>query len=163
MAKGQKSNRKRGRPVKSIWSIAGLEKRCQELILAGVLNQKNGLEEIVKTVTEEFDEKLAEKNKRFSLHALKSRLRDLVWTKKVEGDLWSAINNKMLHKFREMYSYIPEKMVTKKAKTLKGLTHAKSAVAKFKAGMGVLDDDELAPDAGSFEFPDISFHAPLPY
>ena len=160
MAKGQKS-KKHSRSNRSIWSITGLEKRCQDLIMADALKRESGLDEIVNTINSEFADKLAAANKQMSRHALKSRLNELVWTKKVEGDLWSAINNKMLHKFREMYSYIPEKMVTKKAKALKGLTHAKSAVAKFKAGMGVLDDDELAPDAGSFEFPDISYHNPL--
>ena len=152
---------KRGRKRKHAWSVPGLEKRVQELILGGALNKKDGDVAIHKAITTEFGTQLEAEGFKLSLFALKVRIPQLVWTKKVESDLWNAISNKMLPRFREVYSYIPAAMVDKKVKSLKGLTHAKSAVVEFKAGMGVLDDDELPRDAGAFEFPNISYHEPL--
>ena len=161
MTNSNGSGHKRGRKRTNVWTIPDLEKRVTTLITDGALNEKDGQAKILKAIMAEFGSKLEVDGLKLSPFALKVRIPQLVWTKKAEGDLWNAISNKMLPKFREAYAYIPEAMVTKKAKSLKGMTHAKSAVVQFKAGMGVLDDDELPRDAGAFEFPHISYHEPL--
>ncbi len=161
MPKTNGSGPKRGRKRKNVWTIPDLEKRVQTLIHEGTLLKKDGEESIIKTITKEFAEQLVADGFRLTRFALKVRIPVLIWTKKVEGDLWNAISGKMLSRFREVYSYIPEKAIAKRARFLKGLTHAKSAVAEFKAGMGVLDDGELSRDAGAFEFPTNSYHEPL--
>lgn len=158
MAKGQK---KRGRPLKSIWSVAGLEKRCQELILTGALTRKNGLEEVVEAINSEFDDKLQEKGKHLSQHALKSRLRELVWTAKVISDLEETLRHNIpLKRFQELHPWIPEEMIRKKAKRMTGINE--SAIStRFIAGMGRLSTKDLPPDAELFEFPDTSFAKPF--
>lgn len=156
MSKDKTPKKKKGG---NIWSVQGLEKRCVELIHEGALLKKDSLAKICDITNAEFSEQLGDGLK-LRQHALKARLPKLVWTSKIEGDLWSAISNKLEQKFREAYGYIPENMVREKSKFLKGLTHS-SQVAEFKAGMGVLDDDALPADAGAFEFPDISYGDPL--
>lgn len=151
-------NPKKGK-VGNIWSVQGLEKRCSELIHEGVLLKKGGLAKIRDIINAEFAEQLSDGLK-LRQHVLKARLSKIVWTPKIEGDLWSAISNKLEQKFREAYAYIPESMVRTKTKFLKGLTHS-SQVAEFKAGMGRLSTDELPRDAGSFEFPRITYKDPF--
>ncbi len=150
---------KKHHSTKSIWSVAGLEKRCQELIRSGALSHKSWMEEIATAINNEFEEKLGVIGRRLSQHALKSHLRELVWTKKIQGELWSAHSNGMMEKFRQYHSYIPSLMIDRELRALKGVTHSRSA-AEFKAGMGRLSADDLPRDAGNYEFPHITFAEP---
>ena len=145
---------------KSIWSVSGLEKRIQVLIASGLLKKENGLEEIVKTINAEFGEQLKADGLKFSLFALKTRLNKLVWAKNIEGDLWRFHRNNMMSEFRKMFSYIPEEMVIKREKELKGFTHSQS-VTEFKAGMGRLSVGNLPADASHYEFPHITYKEPF--
>lgn len=159
MSDANKAPAKPKKVKKNIWNTHGLQKRVYTLIQEGLLNSKSGFNKICETINTEFAEQMGDGPK-LTQKALAIRVRQLVWTKKVEDDLWRAISHKMENKFREAYTYIPEKMIKEKAKELKGLTHS-SVVTEFRAGMGVISDDELAYDAGSFEFPSISHKEPL--
>lgn len=154
------ANRPKNKKKKSIWSIPGLEKRIQALILSGVLRQKNGCEDVVKTINAEFSEQLAAAELHLTPFAFKIRLNKFVWTKRVESDLWRFQRNNMMDKFRTMYSHIPENMVQKREKELKGFTKSEPAI-QFKAGMGRLSADNLPLDAGKYEFPHITFKEPF--
>lgn len=149
----------RGRAHKNVWSIPGLEKRVQTLVHEGLLTKKNGEDEIVRVIVAEFAEQLTTDGLNFSKVALGVRVPQMIWTQKIKNDLWNAHRNGMVDTFRATYAYIPAKMVNEEIKSLKGVTHSKT-VAEFKAGMGVLNDDELPQDAGKFEFPRISYQKP---
>ena len=157
MSKTKKESSRKSKRI--VWSIQGLEKRCQSLVREGLLKQKKGLDKIVQTINAEFAEQLAD-SPQLTRKVLVARLPRIIWTDKVEKDLWNAISHKLEAKFQEVYSYIPEKEIAKKSKALKGLTHSGS-VAEFKAGMGRLNTDELPPGAEAFEFPVITHKDPF--
>lgn len=144
---------------RDIWSLQGLEKRCQQLIREGLLKQKSGLNQIVQTVNAEFAEQLGEERK-LTPKTLVRHLSQLIWTDKVEKDLWSAISHKLETKFQEAYAYIPDNEIVRKSKELKGYTRSVS-VAEFKAGMGRLNTDDLPPGAETFEFPVVTYKEPF--
>jgi hypothetical protein len=158
MAKKKSTGAKRSK--KNLWAIAGLEKRCQELIREGALLKKDGAEKVAETINAEFAEELEKRKKKLSAFGLRSNMSALIWTSKVQADLWRAHGIKMVDKFREAYTYIPEAEVARKLRKLKGVTHAES-LSQSKAGMGRLNTDELGPNAGAYEFPRHSFKEPL--
>lgn len=143
----------------NIWSIQGLEKRCQELIQAGALNEKSGLAKLCQTINREFLVKLPGKIS-LTEKMLITHIDKLIWTKEVDKDLWQAIIHKMLPRFQEAYAYIPDHMVRKRAKAKKGFTNATS-VAQFRAGMGNISTEDLPRGAGNYKFPDITYNNPL--
>ncbi len=151
---------KSGRKRKNVWRVPDLEKRVIALIHDGMLTKKNGLKAILKTISDEFGEKLAADGLKLTQFKLKTHLPGLIWTKRVRSELWSAHNNGVLDAFRTHHSYIPEEMVTQALRKLKGVTHAKSA-AETKAGMGRLNADNLPRDAGKYEFPVIDYAHPF--
>ena len=119
MAKTKKSKKTATAPKKDLWSISGLEKRARELIQSGLL-LSGGLDALVQALSEEFAEKLEADKVRVTKIALSRHMRELIWTKQVDRDLWRAHGNSMVSKFREAYGYIPEKEVNKHIRELKG-------------------------------------------
>jgi hypothetical protein len=144
---------------KNIWSIQGLEKRCRELIQASALKEKGGLAKLCQTVNREFSAKFPV-GVNLTKKMLITHIDKLIWTKEIDKDLWQAVINKMLPKFQEAYSYIPEHMVIKRANVKKGSTNATS-VAQFRAGMGNISTDDLPRGAENYKFPDITYDSPL--
>ncbi len=153
------SKTKSGRK-KTVWKVPELEKRVIALIREGALTKKNGEQSILKTITDEFGAQLEADGLKFTPFRLKTHLPELIWTKRVIGELWDAHNNGMVDTFRTHHPYIPEAMVTKRVLKLKGVTHTKS-VSETKAGMGRLSADHLPRDAGKYEFPVINFEHPF--
>ncbi len=145
--------------LKNIWSVQGLEKRCRELIQAGALKEKDGLAKLCQTVNGEFSAKFPV-GVNLTKRMLTTHIDKLIWTKEIDKDLWQAVINKMLSKFQEAYSYIPDYMVTKRANVKKGSTNAVS-VAQFRAGMGNISTDDLPRGAENYKFPDITYNNPL--
>lgn len=146
---------------KNLWSVQGLEKRCQQLIREGLLTQKRGLDAIIKVVNEEFAKQIADAGvKPLTIKLLAKNVSRLIWVEKISNDLWKAINHKLEAKFRETHPWIPSGEVERECKRMKGLTRSTS-IAEFKAGMGRLDEDELPPNADTFEFPGNSYHEPF--
>ena len=148
-----------GRKRTNAWKIPELEKRVTALIREGFLLKDGGEKLLVETVAREFAEQLTSSGLKFTITNLKARLQDLIWTKQSESDLWRFHGNGMMARFREMYSWIPARMVDARERKLKGVTHNKSH-AEFKAGMGRLSADSLPRDAGNYEFPHISYAEP---
>lgn len=146
---------------KTVWSVSGLEKRVIALIHTGLLTKKDGEDEVLKTIATEFADKLDAVKLKLSRFGLRSRLPELVWTKRTKAELWTAHNNGMVDTFRAHHHYIPAEMITRELRKLRGVTHSKS-VSETKAGMGRLSTDDLPRDAGKFEFPAISFEHPYP-
>lgn len=171
MATKKKADRTKG-PKKPLWTIPGLEKRCQEMLHEGLLatapvkdKTKNKAKEdeqygkFCDAVCGEFAEKLD--GRRLTKFALKSRLPKLVWTHKVIEGLKLAIRtNQNLEEYRQEHcGWIPEAMFAKKAKFYRGITDF-HATAQFIAGMGRLSTEDLGADAENFEFPNYSYAEP---
>ena len=152
---------KKSEKKKNIWSVPGLEKRCQALIHDGLLNQKRGLDAIVKAINEEFAKQISDADvKPLTRKSLAKNISRLIWTSKIENALWKAISHKLEAKFKETQSWIPSEEIDLECKLMKGLTRSTS-IAEFKAGMGRLDDDELPSGADTFEFPNNSYQEPF--
>jgi len=158
----KKSDATRRGLKKNIWSISGLTKRVQALIVDGALKQKNGEDELVSTVNAEFGEQIvAEKLRPLSRTALHSRLDELIGTPKVNADLWKCHGTPwMMKQFREMHPYIPETWTQSKLRERKGITKSES-IASFKAGMGRVDTSALPKEYQHFTFPDLTYQQPL--
>ncbi|HTP57203.1 MAG TPA: hypothetical protein VMJ72_02945 [Candidatus Paceibacterota bacterium] len=159
MTKSNGSGHKRGRKRKNVWSISGLKERVTALIHDGLLTKKQGEDEILKTIIAEFGEQMAADGLKLSKFALKTRVGQLVWTRRLKDELWNAHRDNLVDTFRTVHAWIPARMIDSELRVLKGVTHTKS-MAEFKAGMGVLNDDEMPPDAGKYEFPDNSYRKP---
>jgi hypothetical protein len=149
----------KGHHSKVVWKVPNLEKRVIALIHEGALLKK-GDKTIVATIAQEFSDELASAKLKFTLTKLNARLHEFVWTKKVTGELWNAHSNRMIDVFRTHHSYIPEAMVERELRKLKGVTVATS-ITETKAGMGRLTADAMPLDAGKFEFKPNSYHEPL--
>ncbi|HUO75740.1 MAG TPA: hypothetical protein VMU12_02405 [Candidatus Paceibacterota bacterium] len=160
MTKTNGSAAKRGRKRTNVWTVPDLEKRVLALIHSGLLNKKGGEEEIIKTIAAEFATSLEADKLKLSRFGLRTRLPELLWTKRVKGELWTANSNGMVDTFRAHHPYIPADMVTRAIRKLKGVTHAKS-ITETKAGMGRLSTADLPRDAGGYEFPVISYEHPF--
>lgn len=151
---------KTGRKKKIVWKVPDLEKRVIALIHEGALRKKDGEKFIVATIAGEFAEALAADGLKFNVTKLQAHLRELIWTKKVKGELWGAHSNGLVDVFRTHHPYIPDAWVDRELRKLKGVTHRKS-VLETKAGMGRLSVGDLPRDAGKFEFPANSYADPL--
>lgn len=148
-----------GKRKTNIWNTTGLANRVRQLIQQGILKKVGGLVQICRTINDEFSQKLPE-GVSLTTVALTANLDNLIWTKETDADLWRAIGNNMVPKFKETHSYIPETIVQKRIRTKKGLTHATS-VAQFRAGLGNISTDNLPRGAESYEFPEITYQKPL--
>ncbi len=141
---------------RDVWSVAGLEERCQALIASGLLRDGK-IDEICATINKEFAEQLKDVGAQLSKTALIKRLSKLVWTSAAIADLKRTIRMGLsLEDFHsKFYPYIPEKMVKAKARRFKGLSKAMES-ADFKAGLGRISTEELPTGAEKFEFPSTS-------
>lgn len=149
------------KPSPDIWVVAGLEKRCQQLIQEGILQEKTGLDKLCQTINEEFKEKLSADGLQLNKRSVSAHLSELIWTTKTLDALKKAIQNNIpLAEFQKHYPYIPEKVLEEKAKFLTGVNDS-HATARFVAGLGRLSTEDLPPDAELFEFPKNSYSNPF--
>jgi len=135
-----------------------VNKRLMEFIFAGILLANAGWDELYKKIAEEFSGNMIKRGKPFKARAVR-----LLWcVKEIDHALQEVVRAKLnpLKEFKRVYPFIPDDIITKRAKWHAGLVSgfSRKLMGKNLPGIGRIDLSGAMP---GFKMPETSFGNPF--